>query len=512
MKIEMSILYNFLNKKYNIKSNIKEFNENKIDGYLFFKEKEDLELNYVYIINSNQIKCISNQIKCINDSTVNTNNFICIGDVSQSYKNKLSNIIYILDNIDIFELFNYLQIVFNKLNSWNDKITKIIYSSMDVSKIFEVTSDILPLPLLLIDKDLFYISKSDDIFKEDKTVASLDNINKMLLEEDFKESFSKKEAFYYKLENERFICFNIYQNKTYKARLIASISNFDFKKGDYILFEHLGKRIEEMYQNNFNILKNNANDNELHRLLKSLLLNELKYNHFNIDYILGKYNWKKDDNYQVIKIDKLITNTISISSVYFCTYLEQHYEGTCAVEFESSIVWIINYNKMSQELINNFRRELSIILRENLCKAGTSNCFNDINFLSIYFKQAKYAFLIGNMVDNTLWCYNFEDYKLKYLMDQCTKEFDIQQIVPQKLLDLKKYDIDNDTKLCETLYVYIQNRFNASKTAQDLYIHRSTLLFRINRIYEITKFDLDDFNTNLHLMISFFLLNNLKNK
>ncbi|MPM60498.1 hypothetical protein SDC9_107349 [bioreactor metagenome] len=175
MKIEMSILYDFLAKKYNIKTNINNFNKNQIDGYLFFNEDKLME-NYVYIIKSHQLE-LYNEYKTKNM------NFICIGRPEKNYKNNLCNIIYVPFKIDIFELFNFLQLIFNKIKSWDEKITNIIYSSMDVSKIFEVTRDILPFHMQLIDKDLFVIAKSDDLFFEKyPKIAPLDEINKMILE------------------------------------------------------------------------------------------------------------------------------------------------------------------------------------------------------------------------------------------------------------------------------------------------------------------------------------------
>lgn len=61
----MSILYDFLAKKYNIETNINNFNKNQIDGYLFFTEDKLME-NYVYIIKSNQLE-LYNEYKIKNE-------------------------------------------------------------------------------------------------------------------------------------------------------------------------------------------------------------------------------------------------------------------------------------------------------------------------------------------------------------------------------------------------------------------------------------------------------------
>ncbi|MBK5242741.1 MAG: helix-turn-helix domain-containing protein [Clostridium sp.] len=47
--------------------------------------------------------------------------------------------------------------------------------------------------------------------------------------------------------------------------------------------------------------------------------------------------------------------------------------------------------------------------------------------------------------------------------------------------------------------------FNSTKTSKALIIHRNTLLYRLNRIMQLTGIDLDDTDTCTHLLLSFYL-------
>lgn len=59
-----------------------------------------------------------------------------------------------------------------------------------------------------------------------------------------------------------------------------------------------------------------------------------------------------------------------------------------------------------------------------------------------------------------------------------------------KLEDKKiSHILDNNEILIETLQVYIENNLNVMETADNLNIHRNTLNYRLNRIYEITGKD-----------------------
>ncbi len=67
---------------------------------------------------------------------------------------------------------------------------------------------------------------------------------------------------------------------------------------------------------------------------------------------------------------------------------------------------------------------------------------------------------------------------------------------------LLQHDGSDKGHLLETLRVYFKNRGNVMKTARALYIHRNTLLYRLDRIREIGAYDLDDAETRLQLQLA----------
>ncbi len=62
----------------------------------------------------------------------------------------------------------------------------------------------------------------------------------------------------------------------------------------------------------------------------------------------------------------------------------------------------------------------------------------------------------------------------------------------QKVSDLVQLDARKGGSLVETLRVYLDNGGNALKTSRDLYIHRSTLNYRLKRLEELLGVDLSD--------------------
>lgn len=64
-----------------------------------------------------------------------------------------------------------------------------------------------------------------------------------------------------------------------------------------------------------------------------------------------------------------------------------------------------------------------------------------------------------------------------------------------------------NTEYYKTLYALIFHKYNTSHAANALFIHRTTLISRLTKIFEISNIDLDDYDTRLYLMISFYILN-----
>jgi DNA-binding PucR family transcriptional regulator len=68
-----------------------------------------------------------------------------------------------------------------------------------------------------------------------------------------------------------------------------------------------------------------------------------------------------------------------------------------------------------------------------------------------------------------------------------------------RLLD---YDAAKGTKLVETVAAYVECGGNYDATADALYVHRSTLRYRLQRLREISGLDLNDPDTRFNLQLA----------
>jgi purine catabolism regulator len=90
-------------------------------------------------------------------------------------------------------------------------------------------------------------------------------------------------------------------------------------------------------------------------------------------------------------------------------------------------------------------------------------------------------------------------YRLLFLLEHHPELAAFRQEIIGKLIE---YDRTQGTDLIGTLTAYFAHKGNLSQTAEALFVHRNTLLYRMERIHEIGGFDLDNPETRLSVQLA----------
>jgi len=149
----------------------------------------------------------------------------------------------------------------------------------------------------------------------------------------------------------------------------------------------------------------------------------------------------------------------------------------------------------------SYRPEIVQVLRTCGFHAGRSPLFRDIVGLSSQYASALVA---ASLADEENPLVAFEDVKLPYALS--VLRLNTVADVRHGALDvLSAYDSAHGTQLYETLKCFVGNRGGYARTYHQLFIHRTTLQYRLERIVELCELDLDDPATWAHLQLSFLL-------
>ena len=117
--------------------------------------------------------------------------------------------------------------------------------------------------------------------------------------------------------------------------------------------------------------------------------------------------------------------------------------------------------------------------------------------------QAKIALQFGTRKYPDKRMHPFNDISFDYILDQATKKLPGYMLCHERLLFLQEHDDSSGSDYMRTLRCYLDNHCNVVQTARELFIHRSTLLYRLEKIKEILESDLSSPDEILYLMLSF---------
>jgi PucR family transcriptional regulator, purine catabolism regulatory protein len=124
------------------------------------------------------------------------------------------------------------------------------------------------------------------------------------------------------------------------------------------------------------------------------------------------------------------------------------------------------------------------------------------------FNNAQIALNIGLQQKDIRQRFTFSNVGLYKVLLSLNHNPDMENLISSTIGKLIEHDQHRSSDLVKTLSIYIQNQGKISQTARDLYIHRQSLLYRIQKIESLTGLSLDhpdDFLT-LNLSLKFWTM------
>jgi purine catabolism regulator len=100
---------------------------------------------------------------------------------------------------------------------------------------------------------------------------------------------------------------------------------------------------------------------------------------------------------------------------------------------------------------------------------------------------------------------SFEELGLLHWLRALPQDLLNENVYIKRLQRLAEHDRTHSSQLTQTLETFLENDGNGVQTAQQLYIHRHTLKYRLQRIRDISDLDLDDSLAKLNLRAALLL-------
>lgn len=413
-----------------------------------------------------------------------------------------------LDHTNAFgEVFNCLQDIFSYYNSWEQELLNIAMQRGSMYSMLQASYKVFENPIFIQGMDFSVVaSVGNELLPEEYPNIfngnnSIDYINAFKQDALYNSVREKDGPFIFPshITGNRSLNVNIkrYEKTTHRLKVVETQT--PLSEGMEVLITLLAGFIDHALQHN--AMQKTGENRSMHSIFLSILSDKTA-DYMNISQQLSAQSWHSGHKYMcvVLQITYLDQNNLTINAI--CNYIENVFPASCAFQFDEDIVIFFNMTKleMSEDDVSN---KLIYFIRDSFLKAGYSRIMKGHLNLRRQYVQACLALEVGNQESPYSWSHSFNDIALPYILLQACKRLPGYMICHEKLLTLREMDETQNTEYMKTLRVYLDNHLNAVQASKELFIHRSTFLYRLEKIKNILEIDLNDNDDLLYLMLSF---------
>ncbi len=489
MRLNKDIIYHNLNEYLEAKCDGQEGSSKLLlERPEFYLDKSGFFLeNHVYVCSADHLPSLPSIEKNVL--------LVCLGVSPQlSIYKRQCTVILVDDSENIFVIFNILQQIFNKYEAWENQLNRILRESSSLQEILDHSKSIFNNPMLLIGSDFKYIARTEDKYLREEMQIDLESstfdsskLATFLSMHDM--STHVKEPFVLTLLGKRSLATNIFDIEEYMGCLIVFEEFREFHSSDLALCHFLYKYLRQAILNN-PILSSERS--ALRKAVREVIIG--KPIDFEFRRVLDYANNKQEYICAYLQPELFSSH---LPSGYLPSLIEDRFPEALSFEHVGSVVALI-----PSKLIDSNSSELADAISALKYRAGVSQAFSNLYESNHYFYQATSAMKNGLIYydDRTIFYYN--DYIISELLFNaaCAKPAHIY--FSDGLRSLIEYDRTSQVSYIETLKVYLDNNMAVTKTAQDLFVHRSTLLERLCHINKYLGDELTDPERRLAIRIA----------
>lgn len=259
--------------------------------------------------------------------------------------------------------------------------------------------------------------------------------------------------------------------------------DLDGKNRMFTINIHGDRRIEEYeYDTVISKIKNEFNSGNMNALLSRYGNNIvgcfcLKKGEMDVSGRSADINMSGNNISEIIPVDSSMKNILDTDTVS---------------ESDKKEVLAKIYKSLS-EYLYSISSDIKLVM-------GVGRAYERIGDLQKSFTEASRCVILSekmNMSGRVFW---YEEMGIYNLFSELADKKVMQEFIDNTLGVIIEYDMNNNSKLLETLKAYLWNNNSLIHASEQLYTHRNTVKYRVQRISQLTGRDFDDAITRLEFM------------
>lgn len=463
-----------------------------------------LKPEYVYFLSSEELKTRMQMFRGIP--------VVVTGTISAEELPPHTPAIIALDEKNPLEIFSMVQDVFDRLRQWDIRLQAALSQRRPLQDILDASREVFNNPMFIHNKEFVILAETgyragmaqrDKDNRTGQKMVALSTINDFKTDIVYQKGLKERRTVMFPAEQTgyRILFRNLWDGEIYLGRILVNEIDSSIVPGDYLTLDYLGDLLEYYLQGG--LLEQFSIDNDADRLLLALCSGE-SVDERQIMNHLQFQRWNRNDRYICMRIVTEQKDFNLISSYAVLNQIEAQISTGHAFFHDNGITAVVNLSYNHDKAPDVVSR-IAVLVREGLLKVGVSSEIRDFYQISKAYQMAKIALEFGRISGSMYWYYYFDDYMLDYLVDCAGRDIPGELLCATAIRKLRDYDRKNNSELYETLLVYLEHERNVLRTANELYIHRSTLSYRLEKIQKLIGVDLNQPVVRLRLLMSYYI-------
>lgn len=257
----------------------------------------------------------------------------------------------------------------------------------------------------------------------------------------------------------------------------------DGKNRMFTINIHGDRRIEEYeYDTVISKIKNEFNSGNMNALLSRYCNNIvgcfcLKKGEVDVSGRSADINMSGNNISEIIPVDSSMKNILDTDTVS---------------ESDKKEVLAKIYKSLS-EYLYSISSDIKLVM-------GVGRAYEGIGDLQKSFTEASRCVILSEKMNMSGRVFCYEEMGIYNLFSELADKKVMQEFIDNTLGVIIEYDRNNNSKLLETLKAYLWNNNSLIHASEQLYTHRNTVKYRVQRISQLTGRDFDDAITRLEFM------------
>lgn len=396
-------------------------------------------------------------------------------------------------------------------------LVKGVFSNITMTEMMAIIEDIMRRPVMVIDMGFKVINESpsindnyklfvrSDIFLVEECVFKLraSHIYWNLQKREFSSTLIKCK------EYENFVVASIKTNSTDVMMLIIFENGIEFEKRDYELIKRICSVLSVQYQKEGIAFYSHM---VFPNHIVFALLNGENVSREEFNNRVDCFPWIEYDEHYIMLLD-LKEAGIDFRprhALVLKSILAFMGENHC-LTYKNLIIGFLGAEQFRNIYVEK-RSEFERFLNANNMICSISQPYNDIMDSRKYYISAVLLMYCMRKYKLNFSC--FADSHFYIVHELIARNYGTSLFYHPVVIKLIDYDREYNSNMLDTLKQYLECKSNPDLAAERLFIHRSTLFYRIKKIKELTGFDAENGKEAAQILFSMELYkidNNLKN-